>query len=125
MEDTNTASVTTLGDHADVASLHLHEVLDLAGLKVQLDGVVDLDVRVGVTDGAAIVGGDVRDSLLGQSLLLDAAKLEVGLLVVKGVEGETALGVVKHAEAVLALGQLNDICYREKGIKTPKQSQLS
>lgn len=49
-DDTNTAHVTTTSDHDDDASVELDEVGNLAGRKVDLDGVVDLDGGVGVTD---------------------------------------------------------------------------
>lgn len=49
-DDTNTAHVTTTSDHGDGASVELDEVGDLAGGKVNLDGVVDLDQGVRVTD---------------------------------------------------------------------------
>ena len=54
-DDTNTAHVTTTGDHDDDTSVELDEVLDLAGSKVNLDGVVDLDGGVRVTDATRIV----------------------------------------------------------------------
>jgi hypothetical protein len=49
-DDTDTAHVTTTSDHGDGASVELDEVGDLAGGKVDLDGVVDLDQGVRVTD---------------------------------------------------------------------------
>ena len=49
-DDTNTTHVATTGDHGNGASVELDEVLDLARLDVNLDGVVDLDGRVGVAD---------------------------------------------------------------------------
>lgn len=49
-DDTNTAHVTTTSDHGDGASVELDEVGDLAGGKLDLDGVVDLDQGVRVTD---------------------------------------------------------------------------
>lgn len=53
-DDTNTAHVTTTSDHGDGTSVELDEVGDLAGLEVNLDGVVDLDQGVGVADAAEI-----------------------------------------------------------------------
>jgi hypothetical protein len=53
-DDTDTAHVTTTSDHGDGASVELDEVGDLAGLEVNLDGVVDLDQRVGVADAAEL-----------------------------------------------------------------------
>lgn len=49
-DDTNTTHVTTTGDHDKDTSIKLDEVGDLASGKVDLDGVVDLDSWVRVTD---------------------------------------------------------------------------
>jgi hypothetical protein len=49
-DDTDTTHVTTTGDHGDDTSVELDEVGDLAGSKVDLDSVVDLDQGVGVAD---------------------------------------------------------------------------
>lgn len=120
VQDTNTASVTAAGDGHQVARLELDEVDDLAGLEVDLDGVVDLDERVRVADRAAVAGGDVRDGLLGVLLASDLGELELLLLVVDTVEHEAALGVVHETELVARLGQLNDVheARREVGVHT-------
>jgi hypothetical protein len=49
-DDTDTTHVVTASDHDDDGSVELDEVGDLASSEVNLDGVVDLDGRVGVTD---------------------------------------------------------------------------
>jgi len=49
-DDTDTTHVTTTGDHGNGTSVELDKVGDLAGGKVDLDSVVDLDQRVGVAD---------------------------------------------------------------------------
>jgi hypothetical protein len=49
-DDTDTTHVATAGNHGNGTSVEPDEVLDLAGLEVDLDGVVDLDQRVGVAD---------------------------------------------------------------------------
>ena len=49
-DNTNTTHVATAGYHGNGTGVELDVVLDLASLKVDLDGVVDLDKRVGVTD---------------------------------------------------------------------------
>jgi len=51
-DDTDTTHVTTTSDHGDRASVELDEVGDLAGLELNLDGVVDLDQGVRVADAA-------------------------------------------------------------------------
>lgn len=53
-DNTDTAHVATTGDHGDGTSIELDEVGDLAALKVDLDGVVDLDGRVRVADAVGI-----------------------------------------------------------------------
>jgi len=49
-DDTNTTHVTTTSGHGDDTSVELDEVGDLARGEVDLDGVVDLDGWVWVTD---------------------------------------------------------------------------
>ena len=118
-EGADAASVTTLGDHDSVADLELEGLHDLAGLQVDLDGVVHLDLGVGVADGAAVVGDDVGDGLVGQGLGLDAAQLEAELLISDAVESEAALGVVDQAELVLvrlALGLDLDGVHEASGV---------
>ncbi len=59
-DDTNTTHVAAAGDHGNGASVELDEVLDLAGLEVNLDSVVDLDERVGVTDAIHVLSANRR-----------------------------------------------------------------
>lgn len=49
-DDTNTTHVATTSGHDDNTGIELDEVKDLASGNVDLDGVVDLDGRVGVAD---------------------------------------------------------------------------
>jgi hypothetical protein len=49
-DDTNTTHVATTSGHNDNTGVELDEVKDLASGNVNLDGVVDLDGGVGVTD---------------------------------------------------------------------------
>ncbi len=53
---TNTTQIVTAGDHDQVARVELDVILDFVVLQVQAECVVDLDVRVGVTESAAVVG---------------------------------------------------------------------
>ena len=46
----NTAHVTTTGDHANHTSIEPDKLGDLAGGQVDLDGVIDFDERVGITN---------------------------------------------------------------------------
>lgn len=56
-------------------------------IKSYLDHVVHLDLRVGVANGAAIVGGDVWHGLLRNLLATHAAQLERFFLVADAVQG--------------------------------------
>jgi len=103
LKDTNTTSVLTAGDHDKLANIELEDLSDLARLEVVLDGVVDLDERVRVADGAAIVGGDHGDLVGADADSGDLAELELGLSIVNRGEGEAALGVVQEAELLLGL----------------------
>lgn len=49
-DDTNTSHVTTTSRHGDDTSIELDELGDLASGEVNLDGIVDLDGWVGVSD---------------------------------------------------------------------------
>ncbi len=74
-DDTNTTHVAAAGDEANVASVKLDKVNNLASLQIQLDRVVDLDQRVRVADGAAVVGNQEGNALGTKLDLLDLAEL--------------------------------------------------
>lgn len=109
LDDTNSADVTTSGDHGDGADLELEEALSLVGLEVELDGVVDTDLWVSVLDGPAVVGVGVWDLLVADLPLVDAAKLEFGLLWLDLVSAVPALGIIDEAELLVGLAELDDI----------------
>ena len=109
LEGTNAAGVAALGEHDHGSELELEDVGHLAGGNVDLDGVVDLDVGVGVADGASVVGDEDGDLLAGDEDLVDTAELVGGLLAVDAVEDEAALGVEEEAEAVAGLLELDDV----------------
>ena len=115
LEDSNTADVVSADDEDGGAVLELDEAIDFSGLKVELDGVVDLDVGVGETDGSAVVGHNVGDLVLADLLLGNFAELEGGLLDVNGVGLEATLDVVEHAESFASLGNGHDV-HEAKGV---------
>ena len=112
--DTSTTHVTTTSDHDNVASVELDEVGDLAGLELELDGVVDLDEGVGVADGAAVVGDDVWDTLGANTGLADLKELVGSLLRGDAVDGEAALNVVEETEMLARLLDGNNIYTTKK-----------
>lgn len=115
---THAASVTSTGDHGQLAKLELNKINHLAGGDVNLDNVVHLHEGVGVSKGAAIVCHNKGDLLLGDLLSLDLAKLILLLLIADAVKHVALLGVIDQAELVAGLGDLDDIheTGREVGI---------
>jgi len=109
LEGTDATGIVTLGKHAHGSELELDDIGHLSGGNIDLDGVIDLGIRVGVTDGPAIVGNEDGDLLGGYVNLVHAAELVRGLLAVDAVEDEAALGVEKKTEAVSRLLEFKDI----------------
>ena len=108
-DNTATTPVTTTGDEDEVASVELDEVGDLALLKVEANGVVDLDEGIGVTDGATVVGDDMGDTLATNSDLADLEELVGRLLRSDAVDRETTLDVVKQTEVLVGLLNRDDV----------------
>lgn len=77
LDDTDAANAATTSDGDEVSDLEGNVGGDGLGVKVELDGVVDLDVGVGEADGATVVGDDVRDTLGTSGEPLDAEELEL------------------------------------------------
>jgi hypothetical protein len=99
----------SLGYHDHGTNLELVDVRHLSSGDVDLDGVVDFDIRVGETKGASIVGDGDGGLLGGDVNLLDAAELVLGLILLNTVEDEASLGVVEESEAISRLLKLNDV----------------
>lgn len=114
----DTADVSTTSDHGELADVEL-DVSDLfAGLDVELDGVVDLDVGVGEANRAAVMGDNIGDGtslasmegvaadggLLGLGEALDAAEFVLRLLLADAVKDKAALGVIQKTELLVGLG---------------------
>ena len=73
-EHANSTQVTSSDDHDKIARLKLDEIDNLARLDVELDGVVDLDERIGIANGATVVSHDIGDAFLSNFESLDTAK---------------------------------------------------
>lgn len=108
-DDTDTTHVTTTGDHDDGTSIEGDVFFNLAGLQINLDGIVDLDERVRVADCSGIVCDEVWDSLLSELDSSDLAQLVLGLLRGDSVDGESSLGVVDQTEVLAGLLESDDI----------------
>ena len=107
--NTNTSQVTTTSSHNNVTVVKLDERLNLASSKVDLDGVVNLDGGVGVADGAAVVGNNVRNTLLTELNTLNLTELVLSLLTSDSVDSKATLDVVDKTEVLAGLLKRNDI----------------
>jgi len=67
--DTTHAAATR--DNDDISGIKLDKVGDFALLQVILDGVVDLDLRVGITDRSTVVGDNEWYTAVADLVLLD------------------------------------------------------
>jgi len=108
-DDTRPAHIAAAGDYNNVTGIEPDEIGDLVLLDIELDGVVDPDGRVGVTDSSTIMGNDVWDALGPNGHFSDLEKLVASFLRCDAVDGETALNIVKKAEVFAGLFDGDDI----------------
>ena len=108
-DNTRPTHVTTTGDDDNITSVELDEISDLSLLNIKLDGIVDLDEGIGVTDGATVVGDDMGDTLATNSDLADLEELVGRLLRSDAVDRETTLDVVKQTEVLAGLLNRDDV----------------
>lgn len=110
LDDADSAQIATADDHAEIADAELDHLGHLAGLDVDLDGVVDLDERVGIANGARVVCHDIRHALGADKLVSHAAQLELGLGGQNFMHSESTLDVVQQSVVLVRLWNRNNIC---------------
>jgi hypothetical protein len=108
-DNTDTASVASLGDHGKLSNVELDEIDDLASGDVNLDNIVHLDGWVRVADGPAVVRDNIRNFLDGHLLTLDTAELVLLLIIIDAVKNISALGIIDQTELITSLWDLNDV----------------
>jgi len=137
-DDANTTHVTTTSDHGNGTSIELDVVENFSGVQVNLDGVIDLDERIGVSDTAKsgqhatqfvkilaspdliqrLIDGNLRSRImrnqvgnaaLAQLDTLDFAELVLSFFSRDAVHSETTLGIVDEAEVLASLLNGDDI----------------
>merc|ERR1719400_2132129 len=119
-DGSNTTSVATSSDHAQVSSLEFDGIHDFASVDVQPNRIIGLYNRIGVTNCSAIRGVQIGD-ILGASLdFTDSAQLVFCLLVGDPVDGVTSLDIIDQTEVFASLFNLDDIHKTswESGIST-------
>lgn len=122
-DNTSTAHVATTSDHDDVSSIELDKVGDLAGLQIELDGIVDLDQGIGIADGAAVVGDEVGNTTSTKGDTANLEELVGGLLSSDAVDGEAALDVVEETEVLARLFNGDDICMSVRTLRFESSDQ--
>lgn len=108
-DGTDTTQVTTTGDVDQLTNVELDVVSDLTGSQVDLDGVIDLDVWVWVSDSSTIVSDNVWNTLLTQLDLLDLTQLVGSFFVSDTVDSESTLDVVDQSEVFVGSFQGDNI----------------
>lgn len=108
-DNTRTPHVTATSHDNDVAGVKFDEVSDLALLNVELDGVVDLDERIRVPDGAAIVSDDVWDTASADGDFADFKELVGSFLRGNTVDGESPFDVVEETEVFARFFNRDDV----------------
>lgn len=118
LEDTNTTDIVSALHEDGGTVLELDDAVDLTSLKVQSDGIVLLDVRVGEANGSSVVGNNVRNLVLSKTLPLNLAELERGLVGVDSMRLEAALDVVEDSKVLSSLVNGNNVheSEREAGV---------
>mmetsp|Transcript_112365 Transcript_112365/g.324592 ORF Transcript_112365/g.324592 Transcript_112365/m.324592 type:complete len:204 (+) Transcript_112365:230-841(+) len=108
-QGTHSSAVVSLGNHDHSTEVELQDVSGLTGGNIDLDGVVDLKIRVGVSDGSSIVSDGTGDLSVANVDLVDSAQLVLRLLSIDAVQDVSSLDVVEQSEAIVRLLQLNNI----------------
>jgi len=114
LEDTDTTDVIATSDKDIGAVFKFKDRVDVAGLQVKLQGIVDLDGGVGETDGSTVVSHDIGDLVLSKTLLGDLAQLVSGLLAVNSVGLEATLDVVQDTVVLARFRDGDDVHEAER-----------
>jgi len=108
-DNTGPSHVAPTSDDHDISSIKLDKVDDLALLDIVLDGIVDMDEGVRVTNGATVVGDDVRNTLRTEGDSADFEKLVLRFLRSDSVDCESALDIIEESEVLARLFNGDDI----------------
>jgi hypothetical protein len=107
--DTSTTHVTSTSNDYDVTRVEFHEVDNFVLFNVELNGVVDLNERVGVTDGSAVMCNNVRNSTSTDSDTANLEELVGGLFRSDPMDGEPTLDIVEETEVFTRFFDRDDI----------------
>ena len=108
-DDTNTTHVVTTSNESNVTNVELKEGIDLSSFKVDLNGIVRADQRIGVTNGTTVVSNNERNTLSSQLHLLDLAELVASFFIRNTVDSEATLNIVEDTEVFTSLFDRNNV----------------
>jgi hypothetical protein len=114
LEDTDATNIVSSSNEDTGSILELEASIDISGLEVKLDGVVNVDLGVGVSDGSTVMGDDVWDRVFADAFLVDLAEFELGFLLGDLDGGEASLDIVEDSEVFSGLGDGDDV-HESKG----------
>jgi len=108
-ENTNTTNIVTTVGHDGGTVLEFDESIDLTSLKVKLNSIVLLNVRVGESDSSTVVGNNEWDLVLTDRLSLDLKQFEGTFFLVNAVGLETTLNIDEDSEKFTSFIEGDDI----------------
>merc|ERR1719230_2560904 len=122
-DGTNSTSITTSSDHAEVASVKPDGILDLARSNIHLHTVVHPHSWVGITNSSAIRSVQEGHVLRPSLDLAHTTQLILGFSSSYAVDNEPALDIVDDTEVLPSLLNLDNI-HKSSG-ESGISSQLS
>ena len=69
--NTRPAHVASTSNHNNISSVKLDKVSNLALFEIIFDGIVGLDIRIGITNRASVVSDNVRNATVANSYSAD------------------------------------------------------
>jgi hypothetical protein len=105
----NTPTVVSTSDHNHGSQVELEDIGHLSGGNINLDAIVDLDIRVGVSDGATIMSYGNGDLSARDVNLVDTAELVLGFCLLNSVKNVSPLNIEQESESVVGLFQFDNI----------------
>jgi hypothetical protein len=108
--NTRPSHIATTRNHHDISRIELYEIRDLALLKIELDGIVDTDRWVGVTDRATVVSDYMWDTFGTYCHFADFEELVGSFFRRDAVDCETALDIVEQTEMLAGFFDGDNIC---------------
>jgi len=105
-DQTNSSQIVSSSNHDKVSNVVFDKVEDLSGLEIDLDGIINLDKRIRVSDGSSIMEIDVGNTIVSNLGGFDLAKLVFGLLGRDLLNDKSSLNV--EQKSVVSVSDLID-----------------